>query len=159
MCILQETLLNNDGKSAFAVTEDGVQAWKHWMQANHDETPLLRKIEAAANPSSTKNNKLLCSPTWRNRGSEVASAIGAAVRKTVDSLMAPLDGRRADESYQSPIAKQRVSGLSEDAPEFLAQQLLGELEKAAAKVYPINIISVIMHFPQGFIELLVLATR
>jgi len=27
-----------------------------------------------------------------------------------------------------------VSALSEDAPEFLAQQLLGELEKAVAKV-------------------------
>ena len=126
-----------DGKSAFTVTEEGVQAWKEWLHTNQNETPapsMLSKLEAAANTSTEEDDQALRSPSWGSKGSKIGSAIGIALRKTVDSLMAPLDGRRADENYHSPVAKRRVSALSEDAPAFLAQQLLGELEKAAAKV-------------------------
>jgi hypothetical protein len=127
-----------DGKEVPA-SEERIQEWKQWLQVKHSEASvpsLLSKIEAAANTCSG-DIQAVCSPSWRHKGSEIASAIGVAVRKTVDSLMAPLDGRKAAENFESPTAKQRVSGLSEDAPQFLAQQLLGELEKAAAKVNPV----------------------
>jgi hypothetical protein len=136
-CHWQETLINKDGNSAFAVTEEGVQAWKEWLHSNQNEIPapsMLSKLEAATNTSTEEDKQAPCSPSWESKGSKIGSAIGTALRKTVDSLMAPLDGRRADENGHSPIAKRRVSALSEDAPEFLAQQLLGELEKAVAKV-------------------------
>lgn len=110
------------------------------MQVKHIEatTPsLLSKIEAAANSFSGEENHAVCSPSWKHRGNEIAAAVGVAVRKTVDSLMAPLDEREAAEYFESPVAKQRVAGISIDAPQFLAQQLLGQLEKAAAKVTPI----------------------
>ena len=127
------------GKQVSA-NDEGIQEWKQWLQAKHSESTvpsLLSKMEAAANPSFG-DDQAVCSPSWRHKGSEISSAVGVAVRKTVDSLMAPLDGRKAAENFESPAAKQRVSSLSEDAPQFLAQQLLGELEKAAAKVNPIS---------------------
>lgn len=95
---------------------------------------LLSRIEAAANAFSGVDIQAACSPSWKHKGSEIASAIGAKVQKTVDSLMAPLDGRETAENFESPLSKQRVSALSEDAPQILAQQLLEDLEKAAAKV-------------------------
>lgn len=131
--------MSKDSKEACA-SEEGIQEWEQWLQVKHSEATVpsfFSKIEAAANTSSG-DAQAVCSPSWRHKGSEIASAIGVAVRKTVDSLMAPLDGRKAAENFESPAAKQRVSGLSEDAPQFLAQQLLGELEKAAAKVNPIS---------------------
>ncbi|KAG0553464.1 hypothetical protein KC19_12G013400 [Ceratodon purpureus] len=130
-----ETLMTKAGKQVSA-NDEGIQEWKQWLQAKHSESTvpsLLSKMEAAANPSFG-DDQAVCSPSWRHKGSEISSAVGVAVRKTVDSLMAPLDGRKAAENFESPAAKQRVSSLSEDAPQFLAQQLLGELEKAAAKI-------------------------
>lgn len=129
--------MSKEGKDSSA-NEEGIQEWKQWLQVKDGETTvpsLFSKIEAAAK-TSFGDIQAVCSPSWRHKGSEIASAVGVAVRKTVDSLMAPLDGRKAAENFGSPAAKQRVSGLSEDAPQFLAQQLLGELEKAAAKVNP-----------------------
>lgn len=117
-----------------------IQGWNEWLQIKHIEATapsLLSKIEAAANSSSGEESHAVCSPSWKHRGNEIAAAVGVAVRKTVDSLMAPLDEREAAEYFESPVAKQRVAGISIDAPQFLAQQLLGQLEKAAAKVTPI----------------------
>lgn len=119
-------------------SEAGIQEWNQWLQVKHGEqTPsLLSKIESAATKSLGVGVQSVFSPRWKHKGSEIATAVGDAVRKTVDSLMAPLDGREASENFESPVAKQRVAGLSVDAPQFLAQRLLGELEKAAAKVNP-----------------------
>lgn len=138
-CYCQETLLSGDDKAASAIAE-GIQEWNQWSQAKHSEATvpsLLSKIEAAANTSPGVDIQAVCSPSWKHKGNEIATAVGAAVRKTVDSLMAPLDGREAADNFESPAAKRRVAGLSGDAPQFLAQQLLGELEKAAAKVTPV----------------------
>ena len=128
--------MGRDGK-AVSSSEEGIQEWKQWLQFKNSEASmpsLLGKIEAAANTTSGGDIQAVCSPSWRHKGSEIAAAVGVAVRKTVDSLMAPLDGGKAAENFGSPAANQRVPGLSEEAPQYLAQQLLGELEKAAAKV-------------------------
>lgn len=131
--------MRGDEKVASA-SEEGIQEWNQWLKVKHSEATapsLLSKIEAAANTSPGVDIQAVFSPRWKHKGNEIATAVGVAVRKTVDSLMAPLDGREAGENFESPVAKQRVAGLSVDAPQFLAQQLLGELEKAAAKVTPI----------------------
>lgn len=127
----------NKEQKLVPTSEEGIQEWKQSLQLKQLETALpspLSKTGTAAIISSEVENQVVCSPSWRNKGIEIASAIRVAVRKTVDSLMAPLDGRKAAENFDSPEARKRVSSLSEDAPQFLAQQLLGELEKAAAKV-------------------------
>ncbi|XP_024357126.1 uncharacterized protein [Physcomitrium patens] len=134
--LVPETPLNND-KNTVSTRGEGIDEWKRWQQAHRSETTvpsLLSRIEAAANAFSGVDIQAACSPSWKHKGSEIASAIGAAVQKTVDSLMAPLDGRETAENFESPLSKQRVSALSEDAPQILAQQLLEDLEKAAAKL-------------------------
>ncbi|KAJ7548071.1 hypothetical protein O6H91_08G116000 [Diphasiastrum complanatum] len=141
---LTSDLSKGDGDSRLPSEKDNLWYWKqrlnHHDQATNLQISKLRSqliLNGSASPlpaieevqfpkilncscSSTASEVAQCK--WQGIKTDVASAIGVAVRKTIDTLVAPLD----DQNPQP--------GLPFTSTELVVEQLLGELEKAATKV-------------------------
>lgn len=132
--------------------EEDTQAWEQWLEANTGATmPKLSSNQNTVGVQCGSQSTSSCFPVLKHHSTFNASKPSSDVevevlsqRKSGDflsedklavtTLMHPCDGENGKAAKMATHNTKRGLGFPENSAEFIAEQLLGELDKAAAKV-------------------------